>query len=175
VFVGLFSKALEFLTNDACRVMEPVIKWVHFVLPTSISWFTFVEQFDSDVCYSVHLSFKPCSDWSIRTPMLSNYSTCLSRISPLSRWCIIRYCRINSNFELVLYDTWLSSSPQAGIGTYTIPHWATSLMATISKTVDMMYGGHLDAHVMGRSTICVLLPPTNFKQPDTSFSCRIVS
>ncbi|OJA19273.1 hypothetical protein AZE42_04491 [Rhizopogon vesiculosus] len=38
---------------------------------------------------------------------------------------------------------------QAGIGTYTIPEMATPMMAKISKTVDMMIGSHLNAHVMG--------------------------
>ncbi|OJA08866.1 hypothetical protein AZE42_01742 [Rhizopogon vesiculosus] len=38
---------------------------------------------------------------------------------------------------------------QSGIGTYTIPQMATPLMAKMSKTVDMMFGHHLDAHVMG--------------------------
>ncbi|KIK76154.1 hypothetical protein PAXRUDRAFT_170739 [Paxillus rubicundulus Ve08.2h10] len=38
---------------------------------------------------------------------------------------------------------------QAGIGTYTIPQIATPLMAKISKTIDLMVGSHLDAHVMG--------------------------
>jgi len=38
---------------------------------------------------------------------------------------------------------------QAGIGTYTIPQIATPLMARISKTMDMAFGSHLDAHVMG--------------------------
>ncbi|KAH7913511.1 hypothetical protein BJ138DRAFT_1002147 [Hygrophoropsis aurantiaca] len=38
---------------------------------------------------------------------------------------------------------------QAGIGTYTIPEIATPLMAKLSKTIDMMIGIHLDAHVMG--------------------------
>ncbi|KAG2144680.1 uncharacterized protein EDB93DRAFT_1087441 [Suillus bovinus] len=38
---------------------------------------------------------------------------------------------------------------QAGIGTYTIPEMATPRMAKVSKTVDMMVGTHLNAHVMG--------------------------
>ncbi|KAJ8584078.1 hypothetical protein M405DRAFT_798490 [Rhizopogon salebrosus TDB-379] len=38
---------------------------------------------------------------------------------------------------------------QAGIGTYTIPEMATPMMAKLSKTVDMMIGNHLNAHVMG--------------------------
>jgi hypothetical protein len=38
---------------------------------------------------------------------------------------------------------------QAGIGTYTIPEIATPFMASMSKTIDMMLGVHLDAHVMG--------------------------
>ncbi|KAG8219249.1 hypothetical protein J3R82DRAFT_88 [Butyriboletus roseoflavus] len=38
---------------------------------------------------------------------------------------------------------------QAGIGTYTIPQIATPFMAKLSKTIDMMIGIHLDAHVMG--------------------------
>ncbi|KAG2116365.1 hypothetical protein BD769DRAFT_1486352 [Suillus cothurnatus] len=38
---------------------------------------------------------------------------------------------------------------QAGIGTYTIPEMATPFMAKVSKTVDMMIGNHLNAHVMG--------------------------
>ncbi|KIM62348.1 hypothetical protein SCLCIDRAFT_1215226 [Scleroderma citrinum Foug A] len=38
---------------------------------------------------------------------------------------------------------------QAGIGTYTIPQIATPLYAKISKTIDMMIGNNLNAHVMG--------------------------
>ncbi|KAF8435755.1 hypothetical protein L210DRAFT_3484163 [Boletus edulis BED1] len=38
---------------------------------------------------------------------------------------------------------------QAGIGTYTIPQIATPFMAKLMKTLDMMLGSHLDAHVMG--------------------------
>lgn len=38
---------------------------------------------------------------------------------------------------------------QAGIGTYSIPEMATPMMAKVSKTVDMMIGNHLNAHVMG--------------------------
>ncbi|KAH0837783.1 hypothetical protein J3R83DRAFT_5963 [Lanmaoa asiatica] len=38
---------------------------------------------------------------------------------------------------------------QAGIGTYTIPEIATPFWAKLSKTIDMMIGNHLDAHVMG--------------------------
>ncbi|KAH7905545.1 hypothetical protein BJ138DRAFT_1017569 [Hygrophoropsis aurantiaca] len=37
---------------------------------------------------------------------------------------------------------------QAGIGTYTIPQIATPWMANFSKTLDMMVGIHLNAHVM---------------------------
>ncbi|KAH7912353.1 hypothetical protein BJ138DRAFT_1148508 [Hygrophoropsis aurantiaca] len=37
---------------------------------------------------------------------------------------------------------------QAGIGTYTIPQIATPWMANFSKTLDMMIGIHLNAHVM---------------------------
>ncbi|KAI6161302.1 hypothetical protein EDD17DRAFT_1759354 [Pisolithus thermaeus] len=40
---------------------------------------------------------------------------------------------------------------QAGIGTYTIPQIATPFYAKLSKTLDMMLGHHLDAHVMGMS------------------------
>jgi hypothetical protein len=40
---------------------------------------------------------------------------------------------------------------QAGIGTYSIPEMATPMMAKVSKTVDMMIGNHLNAHVMGQS------------------------
>jgi hypothetical protein len=40
---------------------------------------------------------------------------------------------------------------QAGIGTYSIPEMATPMMAKMSKTVDMMIGNHLNAHVMGQS------------------------
>jgi hypothetical protein len=39
---------------------------------------------------------------------------------------------------------------QAGIGTYSIPEMATPMMAKMSKTVDMMIGNHLNAHVMGQ-------------------------
>ncbi|KAH7911623.1 hypothetical protein BJ138DRAFT_1006185 [Hygrophoropsis aurantiaca] len=38
---------------------------------------------------------------------------------------------------------------QAGIGTYTVPQIATPFMASVSKTLDMMIGIHLNAHVMG--------------------------
>ncbi|KAG2062469.1 hypothetical protein BDR04DRAFT_1235717 [Suillus decipiens] len=38
---------------------------------------------------------------------------------------------------------------QAGIGTYNIPEIATPMMAKVSKTIDMMIGNHLNAHVMG--------------------------
>ncbi|KAF9225174.1 hypothetical protein BS17DRAFT_730406 [Gyrodon lividus] len=38
---------------------------------------------------------------------------------------------------------------QAGIGTYTIPQIATPFMAKLSKTIDLMVGNHLNAHVMG--------------------------
>ena len=37
---------------------------------------------------------------------------------------------------------------QSGIGTYTIPQIATPFMASVAKTIDMMLGNHLDAHVM---------------------------
>ena len=39
---------------------------------------------------------------------------------------------------------------KAGIGTYTIPEIATPFWANVSKTVDMMFGSHLDAHIMGK-------------------------
>ena len=42
------------------------------------------------------------------------------------------------------------SNPGASIGTYTIPEIATPFMAKISKTLDMMLGSHLDAHIMGK-------------------------
>ncbi|KAF7302364.1 Zn(2)-C6 fungal-type domain-containing protein [Mycena chlorophos] len=38
---------------------------------------------------------------------------------------------------------------QAGIGTYTIPEIAHPWMAKVHRTVDMMLGSHLNAHVMG--------------------------
>ncbi|KAI6017467.1 hypothetical protein EDC04DRAFT_478799 [Pisolithus marmoratus] len=38
---------------------------------------------------------------------------------------------------------------QAGIGTYTIPQIATPTYAKLSKTIDMMVGKNLNAHVMG--------------------------
>ncbi|KAH9932412.1 hypothetical protein B0H21DRAFT_92677 [Amylocystis lapponica] len=38
---------------------------------------------------------------------------------------------------------------QAGIGTYTVPQVATPLMASLSKTLDMMIAWNMDAHVMG--------------------------
>jgi len=38
---------------------------------------------------------------------------------------------------------------QAGIGTYTIPEIAKPWMAGLKKTLDMMLGIHLDAHIMG--------------------------
>ncbi|KAI6031125.1 hypothetical protein PISMIDRAFT_441682 [Pisolithus microcarpus 441] len=37
---------------------------------------------------------------------------------------------------------------QAGIGTYTIPQMVTPFYAKLSKTIDLMVGNHLDAHVM---------------------------
>ncbi|KIK60798.1 hypothetical protein GYMLUDRAFT_225554 [Collybiopsis luxurians FD-317 M1] len=37
---------------------------------------------------------------------------------------------------------------QAGIGTYTIPQIAQPAMAKLHKVLDMMFGHHLDAHVM---------------------------
>ncbi|KAI6017468.1 hypothetical protein EDC04DRAFT_478802 [Pisolithus marmoratus] len=37
---------------------------------------------------------------------------------------------------------------QAGIGTYTIPQIATPMYANLSKTIDMMVGKNLNAHVM---------------------------
>ncbi|KAI6024558.1 hypothetical protein EDC04DRAFT_242602 [Pisolithus marmoratus] len=37
---------------------------------------------------------------------------------------------------------------QAGIGTYTIPQIATPMYANLSKTIDMMVGMNLNAHVM---------------------------
>ncbi|KAI6159255.1 hypothetical protein EDD17DRAFT_1613144 [Pisolithus thermaeus] len=37
---------------------------------------------------------------------------------------------------------------QAGIGTYTIPQIATPFYAKLSKTIDMMVGNNLNAHVM---------------------------
>ena len=38
---------------------------------------------------------------------------------------------------------------QAGIGTYTIPEIATPWTAGFQKTLDMMIGIHLNAHIMG--------------------------
>lgn len=38
---------------------------------------------------------------------------------------------------------------QAGIGTYSIPEIATPFMAGVSKTIDMMIGVHMNAHIMG--------------------------
>jgi hypothetical protein len=38
---------------------------------------------------------------------------------------------------------------QAGIGTYTIPEIAQPWNAALQKTLDMMLGSHLDAHIMG--------------------------
>ncbi|KAG1879632.1 hypothetical protein C8R48DRAFT_626087 [Suillus tomentosus] len=61
----------------------------------------------------------------------------------------------NSNI-IQLFSMLVKDSPalqmvyyQAGIGTYTIPEIATPAMAKLSKTVDMMIGNHLNAHVMG--------------------------
>jgi hypothetical protein len=39
---------------------------------------------------------------------------------------------------------------QAGIGTYTVPEIAKPSMAGLKKTLDMMLGLHLDAHIMGK-------------------------
>ncbi|KAH7886367.1 hypothetical protein F5I97DRAFT_1937223 [Phlebopus sp. FC_14] len=38
---------------------------------------------------------------------------------------------------------------QAGIGTYTIPEIATPFWSNVSKTIDLMVGKNLNAHVMG--------------------------
>ncbi|KAH9957552.1 hypothetical protein BGW80DRAFT_194412 [Lactifluus volemus] len=38
---------------------------------------------------------------------------------------------------------------QAGIGTYNIPEIATPFAAKVQKNLDMAFGNHLDAHVMG--------------------------
>jgi len=38
---------------------------------------------------------------------------------------------------------------QAGIGTYTIPEIVTPFWAKVDQTLDMAFGNHLDAHVMG--------------------------
>lgn len=40
---------------------------------------------------------------------------------------------------------------QAGIGTYTIPEIAKPWTAKLQKTLDMMVGIHLNAHIMGSS------------------------
>ncbi|KAI6104529.1 hypothetical protein EDD16DRAFT_1695976 [Pisolithus croceorrhizus] len=40
---------------------------------------------------------------------------------------------------------------QAGIGTYTIPQIATPFYAKLSKTIDMMVGNNLNAHVMNEA------------------------
>ena len=42
---------------------------------------------------------------------------------------------------------------QAGIGTYTIPELVKPWMSGLSKTLDMMLGTHLDAHIMGKPTM----------------------
>ncbi|KAG6329587.1 hypothetical protein ID866_9501, partial [Astraeus odoratus] len=42
-----------------------------------------------------------------------------------------------------------TGATKAGIGTYTIPQIATPFMSKVRKTIDMMVGKHLDAHVMG--------------------------
>ncbi|KAL4070342.1 hypothetical protein J3A83DRAFT_3177895 [Scleroderma citrinum] len=38
---------------------------------------------------------------------------------------------------------------KSGIGTYTIPQLVSPFWSKVTKTVDMMIGNHLDAHVMG--------------------------
>ena len=43
----------------------------------------------------------------------------------------------------------LTSISQAGIGTYNIPEIAKPWMAKLSRTLDMMIGIHLNAHIMG--------------------------
>ena len=48
---------------------------------------------------------------------------------------------------------------QAGIGTYTIPELVKPWMSNISKTLDMMLGSHLDAHIMGKPTQIKLCEP----------------
>lgn len=68
--------------------------------------------------------------------------------------------RDNRNQQLVYYQVSLHSisfslyhraqvSRQAGIGTYNIPEIAKPWMAKLSRTVDMMIGIHLNAHIMG--------------------------
>ncbi|KAG2037506.1 hypothetical protein BDR03DRAFT_956759 [Suillus americanus] len=66
-----------------------------------------------------------------------------------------QFDRDNSNI-VQLFSMLVKNDPslqmvyyQAGIGTYTIPEIATPMMAQLSKTVDMMIGNHLNAHVMG--------------------------
>ena len=41
---------------------------------------------------------------------------------------------------------------QAGIGTYNIPEIAKPWMAKLARTLDMMIGIHLNAHIMGMYT-----------------------
>jgi hypothetical protein len=49
-------------------------------------------------------------------------------------------------------------------------------MVEITNKVDMMFVSDLDAHLMGRRfKLALLLPHTDFKQVDMSFSCRTVS
>ena len=43
---------------------------------------------------------------------------------------------------------------QAGIGTYNIPEIAKPWMSKLARTLDMMIGIHLNAHIMG-----VYIPP----------------
>jgi hypothetical protein len=65
--------------------------------------------------------------------------------------------RDDINQQLVYY--------QAGIGTYTIPEIAKPWDAALQKTLDMMLGSHLDAHIMGGYEFLM----QNFKSGDKIF------
>ena len=63
----------------------------------------------------------------------------------LNKWCTTKY----ANTLLCLLPLTMAQ-PQAGIGTYTATQIATPTGAKLSKTIDMMVGKHLDAHVIRR-------------------------
>lgn len=42
---------------------------------------------------------------------------------------------------------------KSGIGTYTIPQIVSPFWSKVTKTIDMMVGNHLDAHVMGTHAV----------------------
>jgi hypothetical protein len=96
MFVGRFLWCVLISDWRCCWVMEPVTKWVSL-----IPW---QRRLVDQCCRTVWcrctllcaFSIKLCSDWSIRTPMLSSCSACLKKMIPL-RGCIIRYSKASSS------------------------------------------------------------------------------